>query len=310
MTLKALFLWLGKLVVGAFAFMVGLMVGGMLAGMTPFPAPTLPPAMDANAAMMAMVASSPLLVLALFWLGRRLVGGWLIRSLLLALFVWIAYLLNNVIEGVIFSSYLTSPWYNLITFTPAVLFCAGITAWLFPSTQRNQSFGAAWQAHFRQYSPKAWGWRLVSAALIFMPIYYLFGLIVAPLVVDYYRQGDFGFALPPLTTLLPVLLGRSVLFLVAVLPLIVAWSGSRRTLWLSLGFALFVCVGLLNLLAANWISVEVRALHLTEILADSLVHAGALVWLLARPSGQQRTSPTLDRPYEQSLDFSSEGMSR
>lgn len=298
MTLKALFLWLVKLVVGAFAFMVGLMLGGMLAGMTPLQAPSLPPEMDANAAMMAMLVSSPLLVLALAWLGRRLVGGWVIRSLLLALFVWIAYLLNNAIEGVIFSSYITSPWYNLITFTPAVLFCAGITAWLFPSTQHSQSFVAAWRAHFRLYSPKAWGWRLISAALVFMPIYYLFGLAVAPFVVDYYQQGAFGFALPPLTTLLPVLLGRSVLFLVAALPLIVAWDGSRRSLWLCLGVALFVCVGLLNLLAANWIPVTVRVLHLTEILADSLVHAGALVWLLARPTGQPLSSPVLGHPYD------------
>lgn len=280
-TLKAVFIFLSKLIVGALAFVIGLMVGGRLASLLGLPAPTLPPEMDANAAMLTMFATSPLLVLVLYLVGRKLAGSWLARTFMLALFAWIAYTVNNVIEAVIFSNYVTNPWFTLSMFTPAVLLCAGVTAWLFPAGPRGVAFVRTWQVYFRQRAPKAWGWRLFSAAVIFMPIYYLFGLLVVPFVGDYYRQGAFGLALPTLATLLPVLFVRSVLFLVACLPVVVAWRGTSRRLWWSLGFALFVCVGLLNLLAANWIPGWVRAIHLAEILADSLVYAGALVWLLS-----------------------------
>ena len=44
---------------------------------------------------------------------------------------WIAYSVNNVIEATIFSSYETAPWFSIINFMPAVLFCTIVTAWLF-----------------------------------------------------------------------------------------------------------------------------------------------------------------------------------
>lgn len=295
MTPKTSLVFLGKLIIGALAYVVGIMLGGLLTGVLALQAPTLPPEMDTNAAMVSMFAASPLLVLTLYFMGCELAGGWFVRSMVLALFTWIAYLLNNVIEAMIFSNFVTAPWFNLVTFTPAVLLCAGMTAWLFPSQQRGITFIRTWQTHFRQCTPSPWLWRLLIAALIFMPIYYLFGLMVVPFVGEYYRQGEFGFAMPTLTTLLSVLLVRSVLFLIACLPVVIAWRGASRTLWLSLGFALFVCVGLLNLLAANWIPVWVRALHLSEILADSLVYAGALVWLFAKDPLSQARSRFADR---------------
>jgi hypothetical protein len=155
------------------------------------------------------------------------------------------------------------------------------------------TFLQTWQLYFRQRTRSARVWRLLLAALIFMPIYYLFGLLVAPFVNEYYRQGEFGLALPTLATLLPVLFVRSVLFLMACLPVLVAWRGTNRTRWFSLGFALFVCVGLLNLLAAHWIPPWVRAIHLVEILADSFVYAGALVWLLTHSRTSQQQPPLM-----------------
>lgn len=299
MTVKFTLTFLGKLILGASAFVVGMLFGGMIAGVAALPAPTLPVEMDGEATMIALFIVSPLLVLALYWMGRELVGGWLARSLMLAWLVWIAHVLNNVIEAVVFSSFVTSPWFSLVTFTPAVLLCAGVTVWLWPPQRRDITFHDAWQTFFRQRTRIEWVWRLLLAALIFMPIYYLFGLMVAPFVNEYYRQGEFGLALPTLSTLLPVLFVRSVLFLMACLPVLVAWRGSNRSLWLSLGFALFVCVGLLNLLAAHWIPTWVRAIHLLEILADSLVYAGALVWLL--PRGEKSQQSTFVHPVDSAM---------
>lgn len=307
MTIKVVGSFVGKTLVAALAFIIGMISGGLMAGSvatrTGWPMPTLPPGIDPNATMLTMFATSPLLVLALYLLGRHLAGGWLVRASLLALLTWVAYLLNNVIEAVFFSSYLTAPWYNLVSFTPAVLGCAGITAWLWPSPYK-EDLRAVWQAHFQLRPANAWRWRVLVAALSFMPIYYGFGLLVVPFVGVAYEQGNFGLAAPALPTLLAVLLVRSLLFFVACLPVIVAWRGSKRSLWLSLGIALFVMVGLLYMLAGNWLPVSLRVVHTLEILADSFVHAGVLVWLLTPPANQPAATSTLPHGYPRRWEVS------
>lgn len=294
MTPQSVFVFLGKLILSALAFVVGMMFGGMFASVMGLPAPILPPAMDANTTMQIMFASSPLLVLALYFVGRELAGGWLVRAGVLAMLAWIAYRLNTVIEGIFFSSYVTEPWFNLVSFTPPVLLCAGVTAWLFPSHNRAASFLHAWRTHFQQRTASAWAWRLLVAAVSFMPIYYFFGTLVVPFVGDYYQQGAFGLAVPPLATLLTVLMVRSVLFFVACLPVVVAWQGTKWNLWLSLGFALFVLVGLIYMLAGTWLPPSMRVIHALEILADSFVHAAALVWLLGKAAMPQARATTTD----------------
>ncbi len=295
MTLKFVVIFLVKLIMSALTFIVGMMIGGMLAGMTGLTAPTLPPEMDANATMLIMFASSPLLVLALYFVGRELAGGWLVRTGILALLAWVTYTLNTVIEGIFFSSYVTAPWFNLMTFTPPVLLCAGVVAWLFPAHNHAESFVRTWQAHFQPRTASAWAWRLLVAAVSFMPIYYFFGTLVVPFVGDYYQQGAFGLAVPPLATLLAVLLLRSVLFFIACLPVVVAWQGTKWNLWLRLGFALFVLVGLIYMLAGTWLPPWMRVIHSLEILADSFVHAAALVWLLGKVTRAQARSEFVDR---------------
>ena len=60
------------------------------------------------------------------------------------------------------------------------------------------------------------------------------------------------------------------------------WWGSRRRLWLSLGSAFFLFMGVIGLLQGDLFSMKLRLVHGVEILADSFVYAGALVLLLGR----------------------------
>ena len=290
-TMFTLFTLIWKLLVSALAFVVGMMVGGMIATTLGMQAPVLPPELDVSRTMVIMFATSPLLVLALYFLNRELAGGWWARSAMLFWLSWIAYSVNNVIEAAIFSSYATAPWFTLVNFLPALLLSAAAVAWLFPAHGSAHSLRAVWQAHFQPRTAGDWTWRFLLAAVVFMPIYYGFGLLVVPFVGDYYLQGAFGLAQPTLPTLLLVLLARSVLFLVAALPILVAWQGTARSLFLRLGFALFVMVGLLYMLAATWMVPQMRVIHSLEILADSLVYAGALVWLLMKPRVERQQPP-------------------
>jgi len=92
--------------------------------------------------------------------------------------------------------------------------------------------------------------------------------------------------MPSQEEILLVLSVRSVLFLLACLPIVVMWQRSTWSLFLNLGFALFVLVGFLYMLGAYYMPLAVRVPHTLEILADSFTHAGLLVVLLAKSNSQ------------------------
>ena len=287
--MKSIVIFLGKLLVSTFAFILGMIVGGIVTTAIGMQPPTLPPEIDGDAVGMLMFATSPLLVLALYFVNRELAGGWLARSLMLFLLSWIAYSVNNALEAAIFTNYETGSWFTIVSFAPALFFCAVAVASLFPAHGSTKSLAAIWHDFFQQFTIRQWAWRMALAATIFMPIYYLFGLLVVPFVGEYYQQGGGGLNLPSLSVLLSILFARSLLFLVATLPIVIVWQGGRLPLVFRLGFALFVMVGLIYMLIAGWIAPNIRLIHSLEILADSLVYAGALAWLLFNRHTPQHT---------------------
>jgi cytochrome bd-type quinol oxidase subunit 2 len=82
--------------------------------------------------------------------------------------------------------------------------------------------------------------------------------------------------------IIPVQFLRSLLFLLACLPVLITWRKSRLSLFITLGATLFILVGGILLLQAYWYPPVMRLIHSLEILADSFAHAGALVILLVR----------------------------
>ena len=268
-----------KLLLGGMAFSVGIIVGGMLATLLQLQPPATPAGMDMNNALMSMLLTSPLLALALALLARGLGGGFLTRALTLSFLTWIAYTVNTQLEASIFSTFATGIAFTLVDFAVPSLFAGAAVAFLFPSDIQGDGFQIA-KDFFRRRSPTDWGWRLVLAALAFMPVYWFFGTLVVPFTGDYYRQSMYGLQMPAVEQILMVLFVRSVLFLAACLPVIVLWRKSNTALFAGLGFALFVLVGLLFMLSADWMPVSVRLPHTLEIMADEFVYAAALVALL------------------------------
>jgi hypothetical protein len=241
----------------------------------------MPAGFDAASAMNLMLLQSPLWVLVLIGVGRHLAGGFWARTLMLAALAWITNALNNQIEASFFGSMASGFWFTILTYlVPSVLVAAAV-AWLFPPASPRPSLAAAARTFFGRFPAAGWLWRLGLGAVIFMPIYYGFGLLVIPFTRAYYAQGLYGLQVPPLSVLLPVLLLRSVLFFAACLPILVAWQSTRTRLVLGLGAALFFFVGFQSLSIATWMPWALRLPHLLEILADEFVYAWALALVLA-----------------------------
>jgi hypothetical protein len=121
--------------------------------------------------------------------------------------------------------------------------------------------------------------------LAFPVAYFTFGAMVAPIVVPYYKGGGpIGLVIPPLAVILRTVLVRSSIFLVASLPAVLLWIGSRRGLIGALGLAHAVLVGIFGLAQTHLMPPILRITHGTEITADSFAYAAVLVWLFARRS--------------------------
>lgn len=281
--LKRWLVILGKLLLCGLAFSVGMIVGGLVASLLRLQPPSMPQGVDSSTAVVYLFLESPILALALALVARGLSGGFITRTLILSFFTWIAYTLNTVIEAAVFTttSAPSSSLFTLVSFLVPSLFCAAAVAFLFHTGEDHRSLAAICTTFFNRRSAGAWVWRLAAASVAFIPIYILFGSLVYPITGEYYRQEMLGLRAAEWDQILPVLFVRSILFVLACLPIIVTWRGTRRSLFLSLGFALFVLVGLLYMLAAYWMPPMVRVPHSLEIMADSFVYAGVLVALLA-----------------------------
>ncbi len=291
MNAKQLVIGLVKLIICGLAYFVGLMVGGRLAVALQLPQPPMPSGVSQATAALSLLFASPALALGLALVGRDIAGSWPARALMLASLVYVAYSLNTVLDA---SLYVTGVATTLgfQTISPIVpsLLCGGAVAWLFPPAAPGKSFIAAWQEFFRKRTPGEWLWRLVLAGLAFAPVYVFFGLLVNPFTGAYYTQNMYGLKAATWEQIIPVQLARSLLFLLACLPIIVAWQKSSRSLFLSLAAAQFVLVGLTMVLIGSWLPWTVRLPHAVEILCDSFVYAGILTWLLAWRSHSPRAS--------------------
>jgi hypothetical protein len=65
--------------------------------------------------------------------------------------------------------------------------------------------------------------------------------------------------------------------LLAVLPLLVIWPGSRQRFAWIFGLNLFVVAGLYGLIQAYWMPWTLRSIHTVELLLDSVAYG----WLVA-----------------------------
>jgi len=239
----------------------------------------LPDGANPQAVAMASLLASPLLPLALAPLAVLLPGTFLARSLWLALFAYVSFGLNTMIEARIFSTMVG----------PGAL--AGMSLfYVLPCCALALAVAAAFPARAARPAPlpgrtaSGWVWRLLLAWLAFPVCYLFFGWAISSLVIEQYQRGVNGLALPPIGVIVATQLGRSLLYLASVLPLVILWGGPWRALAVRLGWAWWVLVGLYGLITAFWMPANLRLIHTLEIGADSFAYAFLLAWALRAPS--------------------------
>ncbi len=295
MTIRFLSSYLWKLPICGLAFFVGMILSGILLPLLGFEPPEMPAGTDSGTVMLWFLVSSMLLAALLAPLSHNLRTNRLLRGLVLFLFVWVFAAVGMVLESVIFMqtgavSSLQNSLFTVLNFLLPALFLSGTVAWLFHPEQDHKVSTSP-----MRISSNIGLLRMLAALAAYPLVYFAFGLLVKPLVETYYTAGQYELALPSWGQMIPLQFGRSLLFLLVCLPIIHFWYGSRRALWLSLGYAIFACTSFMAVFSAYWFPWQMRLFHGLELLADGLVYAGILTVLLTpNTEGIRRTDTGRD----------------
>jgi len=275
---------LGKGCLASLASILGLILGGMVTGLLRLPAPTMPPGIDANTILPLMFLSGILISILLGECFQRLYRSYWRRLLTIWLCNYLLYYLLNTLDAMLF-------------FAPGANMSTSILLNLFPALFASAVIALVWRpgrvglagvttlASFPARKTGTWAWRLFLAWLVFPPIYYAVGRVAGLFTQHYYEVPslNLGLTLPPIQTLLAMQVLRGALFLLAVLPIIRAWKGSRTVLWYWVGAVIFIQIAATLIFQAYWYPLGLRIPHAVELFVDSFAQAYLYVLLLFVP---------------------------
>jgi hypothetical protein len=271
------YLWKTPLCV--LTYLVGIAAGGAVATSLGLSLPAIPAAAGGETSQLSgLLVGCTLLVLSLGPLAKGVRGGLMARWLILAAFAYVCLGVNTAIEAGIFTKFGGMSGMAVITAAPCALL-ALVVSLLFPPQGPAVSFRASLRRFAGRMDGRRWLGRVSAAVLAFPLIYLVFGAPVGLLVSDYYRQEASGLVLPGISIVVSIQLLRGALYLLASLPIVVTWSGSRRGFILAFGIAFFVFTGLFGMVQAFWLPVQIRLIHTVEFFADSMTYACALAVL-------------------------------
>ena len=284
MNIKSTLSYLWKLPTCGLAFFIGMAIGGAALSAMGLRAPEMPAGTDVKAVTMWFFLGSMLMALGLSFVSRNLNANWLVRWIVLVQLIWIVAVVSMVLESFFFMttgavSTILNGLYTLLSFFLPGLFLSAAIVALFRPEPAVQDWLKSLRSYLSTYNFVGWSWRGLAAFLAFPLIYISFGLLVAPLVQDYYIQGVNELKIPTWGHLVALQLLRSIMFLLACLPVALLWRGSRRCFIGALGFSLFVLTAFMAVITSYWFPWQMRLFHGLELLADAFVYTSVLAVL-------------------------------
>jgi hypothetical protein len=265
--------WL--LPLAAIVYVLGQAVSGMALAATPLEPPHLPASPGWGP------VTAVILVLGIAPIACRLSGELVARSFVLAAFLYLVHTANTAIEMTVFTKIGGEGYMAIVGLLPALL-CGATVATVRP-------VGGTSLGLVTEESGGGLAWRMTIGWLAFPAAYFVFGIMISPLVIEPYTAEGSMIVLPPIQVVIVTQAIRSMLYLLPTLAVMERWTGTRLELWLALGWAHWALVGLSGLVVPNAIMApRLRLIHSLEIGADSFLYVGILVGVFANRSGRGR----------------------
>ncbi|HIP96781.1 MAG TPA: hypothetical protein EYH32_06145 [Anaerolineae bacterium] len=265
--------WRG-LVVGL-GYTLATMVGGMVAQAVGLPLPEMASRVDPAQSLGAIFLSGVVIGLTLGSLSARLTLPTAQRAGLLFMVIFVLNSLINVVEALFFTAIPAAEQvYGLVTSAIGHIGLAVPLALLFRPTSVERRLLTALRETLGQRRWTSWAWRFGLAGLLYVPTYFFFGFLIYPIVRPYYEDPALGLrlAVPGFEVILPLEVGRGLLFVLTVFPLIAVLRRSRWSLAFWLGMTIAVLGAVTPMLQVSWFPLTMRVVHGLEITADSIVH--------------------------------------
>jgi len=201
---------------------------------------------------------------------------------------------SNMVEGYFFTSVFASfnDFLSQVFITLIVTLAEGALTGFLLITKATESLVASIKEHLSTRSKGSWIVRIVAGSVIYFPIYFFFGALISPFIIEYYSGSSLGLKIPPFTVIIPLEFFRGFLYVITLLPIIAAVKDGKRTPFIALASMLFIPGALIPLIAETSLPPEIIPFHLLEILGDSLVYGFALSRILGKAEGNTR--PTHD----------------
>lgn len=270
--------FLTTLIAGA-TFAAGLVASRLLFSAVGLSAPRLPAQAPESIAGFYLLAGSIVLSGGLTLLAKGIGASRRVRWFVSAVFLFLGFAASTTIESSIFSEATGTHLMIPVLLIPCILL-AGVIALPSASPSSTMNIKDRIIQFFRARSGSEWTWRVLVAIVSFPLIYFVFGLIVSPIVSDFYASGVSGLALPPPTLIVQVQCLRSLVHLLAVFPVIILWKWNRQHLVIALASAFFAFVFAYDMVLAVQVPANLILVHGIEVLMSSLVYALVIVFLL------------------------------
>jgi hypothetical protein len=264
-------------------------IGGMVAQALGLPLPEVAGGMDPMQALLGTFLAGLVVGLTLGPLATRLPLPTLQRAVLLFGVIFMLNSLISVMEALFFTTIpVGEHLYSLMASAVGHAGLGVLLALLFRAPSADQGLASALRAFLGRRRWAAWAWRFGLAGLLYLPAYFLFGMLIYPLVRAYYEDPSLGLrlAVPGFEVIFPLEILRGLLIVLTVFPLVAVLRRSRlcTAFWLAVTIAVLGAVT--PMLQASFFPLTMRLVHGLEIMADSILHALAIAWLLGWPEGE------------------------
>ncbi len=192
----------------------------------------------------------------------------------------------NMIEGWFF----TTTYSNLMPFIIQAFTTlltvgieSGIIVYIMPG-QGSETILSELKSHWNKLSAGVFSRSLIICGVGYLPVYFFFGLLVSPFVIEYYNDPALGLVIPPFSLLIPLEILRGFMFVGTLLPLVVGLK-TRRDIFIACAAMLFVQGSLIPLIGDIGLPPQIVPYHLVELFCDSTVY-GYLVARLFTPKNR------------------------
>jgi hypothetical protein len=151
----------------------------------------------------------------------------------------------------------------------------------------SKDITAALKSHISSRSRSSWVKRIIAASAVYLPIYFIFGVMVSPFVIPYYRQPSSGLVIPSFTIIIPLELLRGFIYAIVLLVVFAGIKSGRRLNFVVASTLLYIPGAFLPLIfgLVSFSSLSpVAPFHMVEMFGDSVVYGYAASRLIGAKS--------------------------